>query len=145
MTCDCIILVAVADTTSCGLHRHSMDPVSAPRHSEGVAVNSGTEMPRGYQVVDTGRKWLMVLLLSFLSFPTRQFFLIKTYIFWQIPRIYIIISVFSQKSECKLYLDASYLRRWLYICAELPFIPIVFHCLICTTLICLWTGSNAIY
>lgn len=53
------------------------------------------------------------------------------------------ISLFSQKSDCKLYLDASYLRRWLYM-RRAP-LHIVFHCLICPTSICLWTGSNAIY
>lgn len=71
-------------------------PCKRPRHSEGGGGVAVTEMPRGYQMVDTGSKITDgFFYYKFLNFPTCQFFLIKTYSLWQIPSKY--FTIFPEK------------------------------------------------
>lgn len=71
-------------------------PCKRPRHSEGWGGVAVTEMPRGYQMVDTGSKITDgFFYYKFLNVPTRQFFLIKTYSLWQIPSKY--FTIFPEK------------------------------------------------
>lgn len=46
-----------------------------PDTARGVAVNSGTEMPRGYQVVDTGSKMTDGFIVIISKFPYPSIFL----------------------------------------------------------------------
>lgn len=70
-------------------------PCKRPRHSEGCTWTVVPRCPVVTRWCTQAAKSPMVLLLSFLSFPTRQFFLIKTYSFWQIPSKY--FTVFPEK------------------------------------------------
>lgn len=116
-----------------------MGPVSAPDTARG----GGSRDRDAPWLPDGGHRqqnhWWYFFYYKFLNFPTRQFFLIKTYSLWQIPSKY--FTIFPEKRLQVIFrriISATLIMR------RAP-LHIVFHCLICPTSICLWTGSNAIY